>query len=179
MNKPIKKTQLTTTLALLKQHNACFSGYKTLRASLPAQYPEDKPISLLHILKSNGVKDMMWALRATKQDNPKVRVAICADMAARVLKHYEARYPDDKRPRDCIKACRQFVRGKITLETLQKAAADAAYAAYAADAAAYAADAAAYAADAAYAAADAAYAAYAAYAAERKAQERIIRKYLR
>jgi hypothetical protein len=157
MNKPIQKTQLTTTLALLKQHGACASGYKTLLASLPAHYPKDKPISLLHILKSNGVQDMMWALRATKQDKPKVRVAICADMAARVLLHYEARYPDDKRPRECINACRQFVRGTITLKTLKKTNAAAYAAAYAANAAAYA----------------------AAYATERKAQARIIRKYLR
>jgi hypothetical protein len=173
---PIKKT-LTTTLALLKQHGACASGYKILLASLPANYPQDKPISLLHILKSNGVQDMMWALRATTQDEPEVRVAICADMVARVLKHFEARHPNDKRPRDCIEACRLFVRGKISLEALRKTA----YADYAAYAA-YAAVDADYAAYAAYAAVDAAYAAYAAYAAgiekERAAQARIIRKYI-
>ena len=150
----IKKIRLTTTLAKLRKHSPCASGWGTLLQSLPADYPETKPINLLHILKSNGVQDMMWALRAATPDKPKLRVSMCADMAARVLKYYEARYPDDKRPRDCIHACRQFVRGKITL-TLGKAAATAT------------------------AAADAATNADAAYAAERKAQAEIIRKYLK
>ena len=202
----IEKVRLTTTITKLREHQPCSDGWATLLKSLPADYPDTKPINLLHILKSNGVQDMMWALRAATPDLPKLRVAICADMAARVLKYYEARYPDDKRPRDCIKACRQFVRGKITL-TLGKAAATATAASADATATAYAASAAAayaaYAAgNAAYAAGNAAYAAsadataYAAYAAsadataagnayddtaaatERKAQARIIRKYL-
>lgn len=198
---PIKKTRMTTTLALLKQRRACARGYKTLLESLPANYPQDQPINLLHILKSNGVQDMMWALRATEQNEPKVRVAICADMVARVLKHFEARYPDDKRPRDCINACRLFVRGKISLEALQRAAYAiyaiyttvyagayagaytnvyaSAYAAYAAADAAILTTSAADAADkAAYAAAADKGAYIAALGKERAAQARIIRKYL-
>ena len=174
----IKKIRLTTTLAKLRKHSPCASGWATLLKSLPADYPQDKPINLLRILKSNGVQDMMWALRAATPDKPKLRVAMCADMAARVLKYYEARYPDDKRPRECIQACRQFVRGKITLDLRRSRRRRHAYAAaYATYAAAYAAAAA----DAAYAAAYAAAAASAnaaPYAAERKAQAEIIRKYL-
>jgi hypothetical protein len=75
-----------------------------------------------------------------------VLVAWAADCAEHVLPLFEARFPDDKRPRKAAAADAAY------------AAADAAYAAaYAAAAAAYAAaDAAAYAADAAYAAAYAA-----------------------
>src|SRR3990167_3953982 len=87
-----------------------------------------------------------------------------------VLPLFEAKYPDDKRPREAIAAAKAYIAGSITLEELENkrsaanaaAAADAAYAAnapYAANAAAYAAHAAtahaAYAAAYAYAAADA------------------------
>lgn len=187
---PIKKVRLTITLAKLRAHDPNGSWWDTLIKSLPANYPETKPINLLHILKSNGVQHMIWALRAA-QDKPKLRVAMCADMAARVLKLYEAKYPDDKRPRDCIKACRQFVHGKITLSALKKTYHDTDADGYAALYAA-AVDAADYAYIAVYAAADATPAAAyvvgvaavagagaGAYAAERKAQARIIRKYLK
>jgi hypothetical protein len=124
-----------------------------------------------------------------------IAVQWAAECARRVLKHYEDRYPEDKRPREAIQAALKWA--KDPTEANRNAAAYAAYAAYAAaasasadaaasasadasaDAAASAsadayADAAAYAADAADAAATAAayayayaatYAAYAAYAA--------------
>jgi len=133
------KIRLTTTQRAIKAASPCASGWAMLLKSLPSDYPQDKPINLLHILKSNSVQDMMWALRAATPCTPKLRVAMCADMAERVLKIYEAKCPRDKRPRDCIKACRQFVRGKITFKQLKAAAA----------------------------------------AAERKAQARIIRQYLK
>ena len=102
---------------------------------------------------------------------------LCAE---RVLPNYEAKHPDDTRPREAINAARRWaanptVKNRKAARAAYAAAyaADAAaYATYAADAAAYtadaadAADAAAYTADAAaYAAADAA-----AYAVERQWQ---------
>jgi hypothetical protein len=91
-----------------------------------------------------------------------VAVRWAAECAKRVLKHYEAKYPEDKRPRLAIQAAMRWA--KSPTEENRAAAYAAAYAAraapyaanaaYAADyAAAYAAD---YAANAAYAAADAA-----------------------
>jgi hypothetical protein len=79
-----------------------------------------------------------------------------------VLKHYEDRYPEDKRPREAIQAALKWAKdpteaNRAAANAAYVAAAAAAAAAYAADAAAYAADAAN--ADAAYAAADAANAA--------------------
>ena len=87
-----------------------------------------------------------------------VLVTFAADCAARVLPIFEARFPDDDRPRKAIEAARSG-----------GAAADRAHAAYAAYAAANAANAANAAGNAANAAANAAYAAYAAYAAARAA----------
>ena len=40
---------LYTTLKLLKEQNACYSGLSTLIDSLGAKHSEDKQISLAHI----------------------------------------------------------------------------------------------------------------------------------
>jgi len=93
-----------------------------------------------------------------------VLVTFAADCAARVLPLFEARFPDDDRPRKAIEAARS---GDADAADAAYAAADAARAAYAANAA-YAAYAAAYAARAADAAVYAARAADAAYAANAK-----------
>ena len=93
---------------------------------------------------------------------PQKWVIWACDCAERALPVFEARYPDDARPRQALDAARAWVTNPT------KANRQATYdAAYAADAAAYAAHAAAdAAAHAAHAAADAAYAAYAARATE-------------
>ena len=79
---------------------------------------------------------------------------IAADFAERVLPLFEARYPDDDRPRKAIDAARAYGRGEITKEQLA-AASDAAWAAWAAAGAAS--DAVWDASDAAWAARDAAW----------------------
>jgi hypothetical protein len=79
-----------------------------------------------------------------------IAVQWAAECAKRVLKHYEDKYPDDKRPREAIDAAIRWAK-----DPTQANRDAAAYAASAADAAASAADAAAYAADAYAAAADA------------------------
>ena len=80
-----------------------------------------------------------------------IAVQWAAECAKRVLRHYEDRYPEDKRPREAIQAALKWAKDPTEAESAAAAAAayaaSAAYAAYAA--AAYA----------AYAAADAAYAA--------------------
>ena len=163
--------KLTTTLQKLRDAGACESGYKKLAKHVGGckKYGMDTEINLLTILESNGVQDMLWSLRATDQDSKRTASKLAIDFAMEALPIFEAKYPDDKRPRHAIQAARDYLNCSILLETLRDArraaAADAAYAAYAAaddaDAAYAAYDAAA--ADAAYAAAaDAAYAAYAA-----------------
>lgn len=114
------KTRLTTTLAKLRKHDPCDGGWAKLLKSLPADYPQDKPINLLHILKSNGAQDTLWAFRALAKDKPRVRMAIGADIAARALKHMEKGTPLEKAALDCIEMCRQFVRGKRSLAALQQ-----------------------------------------------------------
>ena len=112
-------------------------------------------ISILDILNSEiPLKDKRWYLWnkcAITLDNKK---ALALQLAWCVLPIYQAKYPNDTRVEDCLKAIKDFNDGKITIEELRAkryayadaaaAAADAAYAYAAAyDAAAYAAAAAA------------------------------------
>jgi hypothetical protein len=102
-------------------------------------------------LKNISHSDKLWvAFRLIPKDNIKLA---CADIAESVLHIFEAKYPDDKRPRLAIEAAR---RGNAVADAAAYAAAADAAAYAAANAYADAADAADAAANAAYVAADAA-----------------------
>ena len=117
-----RKYRLTTTLALLREHGACRAGYMALRRSLGAKWGDNKPINLLRVLKSNGVQDMLWCLRATAEDPKIPRVLIAADFAESVLKCFTARHPNDDRPAKAIRAARDFAAGKIGADAAAGAA---------------------------------------------------------
>lgn len=139
------KCKFHTTLQLLKEKNACLKGIETLLESLPENFNHAEPISLLHIVESNGLNDALWALRATQEEGAdRVAKELAIEFAEKALPIFEDRYPDDKRLREAINAARFFLAGDITREQLFEAR----YAAEAAEAAAYAA----YAAEAAFAA---------------------------
>src|SRR3990167_5044938 len=109
MKKAPKKVRLTTTLALVREHHACDSGYKVLRKYLGPKWPDDKPINLLTILRSNGVQDMLWCLRSTREpyaDHWKLMCGMYADFAESVLPIFESRFPGDNRPRKAIEHAR-------------------------------------------------------------------------
>ena len=178
---------LTTTLTLLRENNACASGYAKLLAGIgDPSFDHDAPINLLTILDTNGVADCLWALCATQQNCEKVARMMAADFAELVLPIFERERPTDMRPRDAINVARAFALGSVG--TAARAAAWAAAGAAAWNAAGDAAWDAARAAwdaagDAAWAAWDAAGAAAWAAArdardAARAAQAKIIRKYL-
>jgi len=166
--------KLCTTLSDIKSKSPCVKGWELLLRN-STEFKKDDPMSLMHIFKSNGIKDAVWALRCFDH---KDYCLFLADVAESVLHIYERRF-NSKAPREAIEAIRLYKTGEIGAKDLEVAA-DAAYVAYgdtcttanaayaanaAAYAAAYAADAAAAAAYAAYAASDAANAAYVAYAA--------------
>ena len=77
---------------------------------------------------------LISVVKGWNEKNLRLFAADCAD---HVLPIFEKKYPEDKRPREAIKAARAFARGEISFEILNKAAYAAAYAA--ADAAAAAA----------------------------------------
>jgi hypothetical protein len=187
------KFRLTTTLNLLRENGACEDGYRKLRKALGAKWPKDKPINLLRqVLKSNGVQDMAWCFRATREDSRIPRTLIAADFAESVLHIFTAQFPNDNRPALAIKVARDAA-GDAALAAgaaagaagdAALAAGDAALAAGAAAGAAWAAGDAAWAAGAVWAAGNAARAAgnaarAAGNAAEETKQIAIIKKWLR
>ena len=129
-------TTLTTTFTLLHKANACAEGYKKLAKHLGGvtKYGKDTPVDLLTILDSNGLDDTLWCLRATQQEADALTVArlFAIDCAERTLPIWEAKHPNDQRPRLAIQAAKDYMAGKITQEELRAAAAAAAYAAAAA-----------------------------------------------
>ena len=166
---------LTTTLNRIRDHGPCAPGWEKLLSHLGKTKADDEPLGFDVIIKSNGLMDALWCLRAEPSHQKEYR--LLAVSYARDVEHLM----EDKRSIKCLDVAERFANGQATAEELEKArfaaccAADAAYdAAYdtaftaGAANAAYAAASAARAADAAYAAraANAAYAA--AYAASAK-----------
>ena len=130
---------LTTTFALLREHNACKEGYGKLAKHLGGvtKYGRDMPIPLAVILESNGLDDTIWSLSAVplEQTAERDRIArlFACDCAESVLHIYEAAYPGDDRPRTAITTARQYAVGDAVNDQL--AAAGAAARAAAGDAA--------------------------------------------
>lgn len=82
------------------------------------QYGEDTPIPLTQVLEICGFYDTWWALRyATDGAEREIRLLDC-EYAEHVLPIFEARYPDDKRPRNVIAVSRRFANGEATSEEL-------------------------------------------------------------
>ena len=157
---------ITTTLRAIREQEPSSDLLEKLIKNLNGM-SEDEPLKFSTIVESNGIEDALWCLRSLPDEHlPAIRL-LAADIAERVLHIYEEKFPDDKRPREAIKAARDFANGKIDKDQLKRAAyadADAAasYAAYAA----------------AYADADADAAAYVtAYAKEKEEQAKLLIKY--
>jgi hypothetical protein len=103
---------LTTSLYRLRKYGACSARYAHLRNKLGSEYWDKTPINLLTILTHNGVEDALWALCAVEQDCEQIARLMAADFAESVLHFYEAKYPNDNRPRLAIAATRAFAVGK-------------------------------------------------------------------
>jgi hypothetical protein len=162
---------ITTTLNRIKAHNPCADGWKKLLTSLNKTQADDEPLSFADIVKSNGLRDALWATQVEPQHKHVwMEFALyCAQSVEHLMK--------DPRSVALLRVLEKFVAGTATQEELDEARAAADYAATAtatatttaadadADAVTAAADAVtAYAAD--YAAdADTAYAVYAVCAA--------------
>ncbi len=109
----MKHITLTTTLALLRKHDACQSRYDHLVAALGPKWGDKKIITLETILDLNGLDDAIWALRAVSAGQEKysdrlVGLYAC-DCAEHVLPIWEAKFPDDDRPKKSVEVGRAFV----------------------------------------------------------------------
>ena len=119
--------RLTTTLNKIKEHNPCESGWKQLIAFLGEDFDFDAEIDLLTILESNSIADCLWSFRAVTKPCAHIAIKFAIECAKRVLKYFEAKFPDNKNPRQAIEAAEKYIKNPI------QANAYAAYAAYAAE----------------------------------------------
>jgi hypothetical protein len=171
---PQPTTPITTTLAAIRAHSPCETGWERLLAHLGKTRADDEPLTLLTVLDSNGLDDALWCLRA-RPDFGGLWRRYAVECARRV-QHLMS----DQRSIAALDVAERFARGQAAGEELSAAeAAGWAAAVAAADAAGWAAARAA-AWDAAEAAGWAAgWAAEAtARAHERSAQDAILRRYL-
>lgn len=58
--------EIYTTLNDIRKQGPCTFGWAKLLKSLGKLHADDDPISLEHILNSNGIADAVWSLRAIK-----------------------------------------------------------------------------------------------------------------
>jgi len=65
---------MTITLNDIKEYKPCQSGWITLLRSLGKREADNDPLSLMHILESNGIKDAIWCLRCVKGEDKKIRL---------------------------------------------------------------------------------------------------------
>jgi len=153
---------------VIKELIPCRSGYHLCRPDDimswlgPVIYvaePGKKIVAVDNKIVTNRVR----LTRHIKTWNERAARLFACDCAARVLRFYEEKYPEDKRPREAIRMARKYANGKVSIEDLRAAYRAAYNAAYsAADSAAY---------SAAYSAADRA-ACRAAYRAAYRAADR-------
>jgi hypothetical protein len=143
----------TVTVNQLLAYGPCSDGLKLLETvAAELGLDPDQPVDFSMVLDRGGLKYAAWALR-TQPTELSQRVAV--RFAELALPVWEARHPDDLRPRQAIEAAKACLADP-SAANLQAARAAADAAADAACAATDAADAAADAADAACAATDAA-----------------------
>jgi len=117
---------MKTTFGEIYSYDPCASGWITLCTNkLGTELHEEKEISIMEILTSNGIKHAVWALRT--QDYRDYCLFI-ADVAESVLHIFEKECPGDMRVRDLIAGIRRWHAGDIydeELDVLRIAAYDA------------------------------------------------------
>lgn len=104
--------KLLTTLNIIRSADPCSSGWTKLLKSLGKSKADDEPLTFDLILKSNGLDDALWALRAVlpkhEKDRDRLARLFACYCAESCLAIYETRYPGDLRPRQAIEAGRQW-----------------------------------------------------------------------
>ena len=76
---------ICTTLNRIREHGPCAAGWKKLLAHLGKTTADDEPLAFAEILKSNGLDDALWCLRAEPQHSREWR--LFAVRCARRVQH--------------------------------------------------------------------------------------------
>ncbi len=108
-----------TTLNKIRAHGPCMHGWETLLRSLGKTRPDDEPVSVVTVLKSNGLGDAIWCLRAVDGfDREKRLFAVkCARRVQHLLK--------DQRSVNALDVSEAYANGLASAKELRKACEDA------------------------------------------------------
>jgi hypothetical protein len=131
---PTKGVIMKTTLKAIRNHGPCESRWVNLLGALGKTKADDEPLSLLEILKSNGLDDALWCLRAVDGHDKEIR--LYAVWCARQVQHLMK----DPRSLAALDVAEAFAHGKATKKELKAAEDDARDAVWAARAAAWTAE---------------------------------------
>jgi len=77
---------LTTTLAAIREHEPCSSGWAKLLRTLNKTTADDDPVTFAAILDSNGLDDALWALRTVGRGHDR-EMRLFAVWCARQVQH--------------------------------------------------------------------------------------------
>ena len=110
---------METTLNKIKSHAPSSDGWEKLLNSLNKTQADDEPLSILHIIESNGIQDAIWALRAVDGWDREIR--LFAVWCARQVQHLMS----DERSLKALDVAERYANGNATYQELNAAAADA------------------------------------------------------
>ena len=104
-----------TTLNKIRAHSPCANGWAKLLRHLGKTQADDEPVSLLTILKSNGLDDALWCLRAA--DGHQREMRLYAVWCARRMQHLMP----DPRSLAALDVSERHANGEATDEELATA----------------------------------------------------------
>lgn len=109
----------TTTLARIRAHNPCETGYKKLCKGLGGirTYGKDTPVTVRQIVEINGLDDALWCLRTMPEHGARWR--LLAERYARRARHLMT----DPRSLKALDVAERHARGLATDAELEAAAA--------------------------------------------------------
>jgi hypothetical protein len=106
---------MQTTLNKIKSHRPCLTGWEKLLTFLNKTKADDEPLQLSTILESNGIKDVIWAVRAVEGHEKEIRLMVCdfADTGRHLM--------TDERSTNAIDVARKYANGEASKEELREA----------------------------------------------------------
>jgi hypothetical protein len=109
---------MKTTFQKIRDNNPCGDGWRKLICYYkPESFNEE--VTIEEIVKSNGIKDAIWALRAV--DDKKKIVMFSIAVAKTCLSNFEKYFPNDNRVRKCLEITEKYINDECTLEDLEAA----------------------------------------------------------
>ena len=106
---------MKTTLNAILLHSPCGDGWRRLLKNLGKTRPDDEPLSILTIMKSNGLDDALWALRAVEGCDREIR--LLAVWCARQVQHLMT----DQRSLEAMDVAERFANGNSDDDELSAA----------------------------------------------------------